>query len=339
METAFSDAIFNLSTEQMTGAYSDQAFSYERKAKWQDEGDGGKLILGRPLRFFDKVLLRSFYQSYTDRNGAPTPLASRDPGMWNWYLTEPREEAGGWYPMQNIDKQIDLSFSRLPSSKYQYGVTGSDSFAYRLVQVHDWKVEVTKVSATTKKLPEIKDVATSYEPGSVKGWIVVFFQPKLATSLKAYAKANSLGISTVSSAGSNWGRHSLALHKLSAALESRYGKMVPIVPVGFSAGGITAWNSSNWFPEFIPGAVCDGHSDLGEMDGSEPNMWSIRSIPTARVALLSGTRDGNHPWAKGAHAAGLSRKQPRLFIEHPGGHTTAPLKDYTTAISFVLKLK
>lgn len=339
MQLAFSDGIFAQSTELMTGAFSDLASSYERDATWQSSGTGGKLTLARPSRFFSKLFLRSYYQGLVDQKGVPIPLEKRAPGRWNAYLTEPREAAGGWYPMREIDKGLSFAMPTTPGTKTNYGKIGTDSFAYRVVQVQNWEVKGAKPASPTKKLPEIKDVTTSYEPGSAKGWIVVFFQSKLATSLRAYAKANSLGISTVSSAGSNWGRHSLALHKLSVALESRYGQAVPIVPVGFSAGGITAWNSSNWFPEFIPGAVCDGHSDLGEMDGTDPNPWSMRSLPTARVALLSGTKDGNHWWAKGAHVAGLGRKQPRLFIEHPGGHTTAPLKDYTNAISFVLNLK
>ncbi len=339
MQLAFSDGIFAHSTEFMTGAFSDLASSAERDASWQLSGGGGKLTLARPGRFFSKLFLRSYYQGLVDQKGVPIPLEKRAPGRWNAYLTEPREEAGGWYPMRKIDKVLSFAMPTTPSTKPNYGTIGTDPFAYRLVDVKNWEVKGAKPSSPTQKLPEIKDITTSYEPGSVKGWIVVFFQSKLATSLRAYAKANSLGISTVSSAGSSWGRHALALHKLSGALESRYGKAVPIVPVGFSAGGITAWNSSNWFPEFIPGAVCDGHSDLGEMDGTDPNPWSMRSLPTARVALLSGAKDGNHWWAKGAHVAGLGRRQPRMFIEHPGGHTTAPLKDYTTAISFVLNLK
>jgi hypothetical protein len=333
MRTAYDDSIFEPKMENLGSKFSDLASCTVRSVKLEKLDSSIKVTLGRPKKAFIKRYLRSFYEGYAYSDGRNIPLSERKPGDYERYMSIP--VPNGWYPLREVDKELNFKLPSAPSNRFQFVESKDSSFAYKFLNDNGDTGSSQPKKKTSKPS---KDSTTLYSPTKPKGWIVVFFQQKTAKLLLDFAKQNSLGVTVVSSGGSSWRRHSVAVMKLHLEITNKFGNNVPIVPVGFSAGGITAWNVSNWFSEFIPGAVCDGHSDLGErnFDVDEKDNVSLRSLPESRIAILSGKKDGNHSWARSAHEVGLRRNQPRLFIEHQAGHQTAPIEDYKKAIKWVL---
>lgn len=331
-EEAWQDSIFSMETQNMDATYSDLASCHERTAVVSVQNQSVNITLSRPKRFFDKSHFRAFYQISVRRDlatggYAPVPLKDRKPSDWAFYLTEPRPQAGGWYPMKDIDKSVSFELALPLAPTWKLASKTSQVFARSLTGLS------SSPSSPTSKAPEIPDMTIHHMPPKPSAWIVVFFQTGTGQKLKAFAQKNNFGLSTVASAGSKYSRHQAAMIRLNAALEERNLKNIPIVPVGFSAGGVTAMNATVWFPEFIPGAVVDGHTDLAEI--GEP--WTLRSRRQSRISLLTGKRDAMDRWNADAHKFGLQRGQPRMAKSHPGGHVVAPITDYQASIKWVLQ--
>ena len=162
--------------------------------------------------------------------------------------------------------------------------------------------------------------------------MLVYFQSSTATKLLPYAKKRSLVLGVIETESRDWSQVMADTQRATVQLEKWHCKPLPTVPAGFSAGGVSALNAATWLLGDFPGAVCDGHNDLANF--GEP--LTLRTRPEHRIALLIGKSDGTYGWAKQASTHGIQRKQPRLFIEHPGGHEVAPIREYERAIDWVL---
>lgn len=335
-EDAWSDSIFQQTTENMDSKFSDLATSLNRTCSVTLTDREVVLKFSRPSQFFLKGALRAYYKVLVKNDkvtgkSVPIPLTERTYEQWKWFFLEPRDNIGGWYPLRKFDKEVSVRLATGFHDAWVRDRASSGFFAAMQGSARSKPQAVVKMTPVSSL--NIPDLKLEFSPQRPKAWIVVCFQQSTSSKLRNFAKRKGYGICTLALAGRKWSRHQAALLLLHAKLRSLGQGSLPIVPVGFSAGGSTAFNAANWFPEFVPGAVVDGHTDLA--DSGDP--WSLRSLKTSRIALLTGDQDGMvSGWNQDAHRFGLLRGQPRLLRTHKGAHTTAPIADYVSAIEWVL---
>jgi len=335
-EEAWRDSIFEPTTENMDAKFSDLASSLSRTCSVTLSGSDVILKLSKPSRFFLKSALRAYYKGLVKKDKvtgkyAPIPLFERSAEQWRWFFYEPRTEAGGWYPLRDYDEEVHIRLATGFQATWARDRTSSGFFVAMRGSAESKPQAIVNISPVSSL--NIPDLKLEYSPPKPKAWIVVCFQQSTSSKLRSIAKTKGYGICTLALAGRRWSRHQAALLLLHSKLWSLGQGSLPIVPVGFSAGGSTAFNAANWFPEFVPGAVVDGHTDLAESD----DPWSLRSPKSSRIALLTGEEDGMvSGWNEEAHRFGLLRGQPRFLQTHKGGHTSAPIADYESAIEWVL---
>lgn len=326
------NSLFEGTMRSLGASLSDLAECLRRQYDVRTVASTVTISAEKPTQYFLKVMWRDFYFGYVGQDNQPLPLDKR-PISYQQYLTEPRKEFRNWYPIKGLDSGDSFSFNQLTLDRWVEGkvLTGEGKYCFARRSGQNLRSS-DGAGQRQRPLGPVPRIKWLHAPVVAKGCLLVYFQSSTAKKLLPYAKKRSFVVVAVETNSRDWSQVMADTQRATMELEKCYGQQLPTVPLGFSAGGVSALNASTWLLGDFPGAVCDGHNDLANY--GEP--LTLRTRPEHRIALLVGKSDGTYDWAKQASTYGIQRKQPRLFIEHPGGHEVAPIRDYERAIDWVL---
>jgi hypothetical protein len=261
---------------------------------------------------------------------------ARDGGRNTSFENYTRNEHGG-------DRTLLLP--TLPSTKWKRGTRSGASrlhyqsqIAYR-IETSSPSSEVRRVGLTVGIRPSVLDSRIRLNvlsaPTNPRSAVLGFWG---VGPLKIAAQAKKVALLSVKPASNDWGDVMWAFRCARTEIEMALGSKVPVFASGFSAGGIAAVMSAAWFPGEIQGILCDGQSDMKEMEFGDPEgkATTFRSRGDTPTVYIIGKRDGVYTSARSAYQGAKFRGRRVLWAEHSGGHTPGVSSQYGQALTWLL---